>query len=499
MALLVLLLVLALAAPGKPLITVSHDGQGWSVASRPLAEIIQRGFFAPSAALDAVRFETSRFASSSGYCTTEVDHAFGPFVFRRLYNWSTPGDDPATAQARGQACEAQRLALIATPGTLAAALKGGDAEDVRRHLDAALTHGSELAIKLTDVGQPMRDTLARLMLLDARSPVTLNRLDVALAVGDKTVAERWLQALPAEQLADHQRYAFYKLGLARAIAQRAAREGGAAQRTRFVDADDADRGVDGFRRSDFAMANAHCDSGYATFLMNKGIAPDDKTVVGAFLTRVAREAPDAMVQLDLSYPYSDLARTIRAGASAAPAACAALAVDYRTVKLSDDAIGVLSYLTGAEMLTRYQQYAKRQMAGKTLATRAEENAFYDALVFDQKTSPLPALPLMFTALLKGRPSGAAACAALSALPRLLDHDAALAAFKTLAESWRGKPLAQPEALAACAPGIVFPASYIARQTRDQNDFLRQAGIACAVSTPKGRYVYNQKVSCGSQR
>lgn len=491
---LVVALALMLALPGAALVVVTHDGQGFELASRPLRDILQRGVSARSAEFASVRFDTERFGAVNTPCATATGRAFGPLVWKRLYNWNAPGAEADAAQ-RALACRAQRRALAATPGTLAAALAGGDPEAVRRDLHRTLARGSYLAIVLAEVGEPMRDTLAGLLLADPRSPEPLRPLDVALAVGDKAAAERELQALPAGKLDGAERHAFYTLGLATAVARH-----DDAPRTRdpFGDGDAAAGArAGGFGRSDFLVANAHCDAGYAEFLMGKGLRPTDRTVVAAFVARLARDTPQAVNRLHLQPPYADLAPAVAAlgTASAPPAACAALAARYRDVALPADAIEALGDLTGHEMLAWYQHDAQQEMHGKRFATRAEEDAFYDALAFDQKTAPVPALPGMFTALLQGRPSGAAACSALEALPRMLDHDAAMADFKALAESWKGEPLEEPDALRTCRPGLVFPPSYLAQQTRDQNAFLQQAGIACTVSTPKGRTVYNQEVRC----
>lgn len=494
------LLALVLAAPREPLITVDHDGAGWSLALQPLRTMITRGFFTPTAQFSQVAFDGADRDSPDGYCATEVGHVVGPLVLRRLYNWAAPDDVAATADARQAACLAQRKELMATPGTLAAALTSGQPDAVRRDLHATLTRGQTLALTLPEVGQPMRDTLARLMLTDPRHAVELQRLDVALAVGDKHVAAAWAAQEPDHAFTGYQRHAFYRLGLASTVTRMAkAQEDGRGHRGHFGFGaeDEVGRAADGFKRSDFQLANAYCDAGYASFLMKKGITPTDRTVVDAFVERIKSETPQALARLDLDYPYQDLEQQawMQTSAPASPAACEALAQQYRGVSLPEEAVQALGHMTGAEMITDYQNYAKAQMQGKKFKTDTEEDAFYDALKFDQAHAPIPALPGMFTTLLADRPSGPAACAALSALPRMLDHDAAMAAFRQLAHSWRGKPLSDAQALASCMPGLVFPPSYIPQQTRDQNAFLHQAGIACTVSTPERRYVYNQKVSC----
>lgn len=478
---------------------VKHDGTGWSVGLQSLQTMIQRGFWRQSAKFDNVSFDSDGDTRGSGYCVTEVGRTFGPLVFKRTYNWAQPVEGPGTQVARARRCETQRQRLLALSGTLAAALKTGSPEAAKHDLHAALTTGENLAVTLPEVGEPMRSKLVALTGENPRDNLAVQRLDVALAVSDGATAERWLQSSDVRTLAPYQRYAFYRLHRAAAV-------------SRFAQAHERysgdDERVDGFGHADFDMANARCDADYAGFLIDKGIKPTDVTVVSAFLTRMAQETPNALWTLDLDYPYASLVRRAvayrRGGdegslqSAITSRACSALVAHYRGVKLPADAVTTLGDMVGAEVLTRYQNYADAQMHGRTFKTRAEEDAFYDHLQFNQTHVPLPSLPVMFEALLSGRSSGPAACAALQALPQLMDHDRGLEVFKQLAESWRGQPMPGEDALTACRPGLVFPPSYIPQQTRDQNRFLRQADIACTVTTPEGKYAYNQEISCGHE-
>lgn len=471
-----MLLAALLVLPAQPLVVVSTDGAGWRLSSRPAREMVQRGFWVKSAAYDDVVFELGSQASVSALCATQVDTAMGPLVFSRQYNWNPPGAAQVEARERMRGCSAQRRSLVATSGTLEKALAQGQPEAVQRALQHASMPGRGLlGITLDEVGQPLREQIERRMQLDARTGGGLSLLDTALALRDGGSAGRWLAMQREPNLTGQQRHALFQLGLAARVDQ-----------------------AGGYSAEDFEWANEWCDGDYARFLMDKGIAATADAVVGAFLARAREETPWIMGKLDLRGPYGGLLQTTRhvSSAQAPLKACLALVQIYRSVPLDGFAVTAVGQISGAQMLGWYRQYARDQQQGRRFATRAQEDAFYDALVFDQQTAPMPTLPSMFAALLQDRPGGAAACAALGVLPRLMGHDGASAALAQLAASWKGHALIAPQDLRECRPGLVFPPSYIAPQTRAQNAFLAQAGIDCTVTTPQGKYVYNQDLHCG---
>lgn len=484
---LVILLCLLLIPPARSLLSITHDNAGWSLHNRPLTDIVSHGFFHVGAHFETPKFTISNLAADSDYCPTEVSHGYGPLSFHRHYNWERPGDTPATRKQRMQACRALRSRLLQIPGTLSAALISGDRQKVQAHLGDAIVKKGTLAVTLPEVGEPMRQKLAELMLAPANQPQAISLVDVALVLGDTESVQRWL---PRDGFNSYQRYALFRLGQTSLVEEHAS----SSSTYRGWRTADPHSQADGFQRSDYYLANAHCDSRYAAFLAGKGITADGQVILQAFLSRLVHETPDALRQASLDYPVLQLPAY---SAEATPRDCSALMEQYKDVALSAQQLDTLSRMTGAQMLTDYQAMLARAEQGHTFKTREEQWQFDDRQPFNQQSAPLPSLPGMFTALLKSRPDATSVCAALDVLPWMLGHDQALAKFMALASSWQGQPVATDalEDAYRCSPALLMPPSLFERETRERDAFLKQAGLACHLLTPKQQYVYAQRVEC----
>ncbi|AFT72571.1 hypothetical protein B5T_04311 [Alloalcanivorax dieselolei B5] len=490
--------VLMLAASPMRLVQLDWGGEGITVSLRSLPELVSDGWQRQSMTTELVNFNEP--ASGPTACIDERVEARGLFRFQQRYRWQTPEALTESRTGGMEECLRFRRQLVAQLDGLEGALVQGDADRARALLDQHHAEKGRLALQLTDVGEPLRGELAKLLHTDPASPAPLTLLDIALALGSRPHIQGWLKPDDARW---YQRYALFKLDLTDLVPVEAQREDtGFGWRRDDPMSVSHLRETGGYRRFDYTAANLYCDADYARFLKEQGLAvPADSGVLQLFLSRLWATTPKGASDVSRRIVSVNLPNLPSQAKN--PRDCVALARFYTDPEPSEHVITLLRRATGARVFNQQQK-----MLGAELDKLSREERYapdgkaarrvYQQFEFSKKTLPLPPIVPMFTAVLETRRDTNALCQALYVMPWMVGHDSALETLYDLARQWRGEPIrldmaGPPEDV--CSLGLMLPPGGFERQTRERNQFLEQAELPCKVVLPEGTYTHSERLEC----
>lgn len=490
--------VLMLVASPMRLVQLDWGGEGITVSLRSLPELVGEGWRRQSMTTELVNFNEP--ASGPTACIEERVEARGLFRFQQHYRWRTPEALTESRTGGMEECLRFRHQLMTQLDGLEGALVRGDADRARALLDQHHAEKGRLALQLTDVGEPLRGALAKLLHTDPASPAPLTLADIALVLGSRPHVQAWLQPDDAQW---YQRYALFKLGLTDLVPVETPREDtGFGWRGEDPMSVSHLRETGGYRAFDYTAANLHCDADYAGFLKKQGLAvPADSAVLQLFLSRLWATTPKGAT--DVSRRIVSVNLPNLPSQAEDPRDCVVLARFYTDPEPSEHVITLLRRATGAGVFNHQQRMLGAEMDKLPREERFKRQSkavrkVYEQFEFSEKTLPLPPIVPMFTAILAPRRDTNALCQALYVMPWMVSHDSALETLYDLARQWRGEPIrldmaGPPEEI--CSLGLMLPPGGFERQTRERNRFLAQAKLPCKVVLPEGTYIHSERLEC----
>ncbi|MCU5780850.1 hypothetical protein MA04_00150 [Alcanivorax balearicus MACL04] len=495
--------VLMLVASPMRLVQLDRGGEGITVSLRSLPELVGDGWRRQSMTTKLVNFNdpaSGRPLPQATACIDERVEARGLFRFQQRYRWQTPETLTESRTGGMEECLRFRRQLVAQLDGLEGALVQGNADRARALLDHHHAEKGRLALQLTDVGEPLRGELAKLLHTDPASPAPLTLSDIALVLGSRPHVQTWLKPDDAQW---YQRYALFKLGLTDLVPVETPREdtGFGWHREDPMSVSHL-RETGGYRRFDYTAANLHCDTDYARFLKEQGLAvPPDSAVLQLFLSRLWATTPKGAS--DVSRRIASVNLPNLPSQAENPRDCVALARFYTDPEPSEHVITLLRRATGAGVFNHQQRMLGAEMDKLPREERFKRHSkavrkVYEQFEFSEETLPLPPIVPMFTAILAPRRDTNALCQALYVMPWMVSHDSALETLYDLARQWRGEPIrldmaGPPEDV--CSLGLMLPPGGFERQTRERNQFLEQAELPCEVVLPEGTYIYSERLEC----